>query len=118
LNPTDAVCCELINAPASSQQRMNVEWKSSDLDDLKAAKYRLEYPSMTARISALLGKPIEIGLELLPGNWNRKVRAITQAALLKGLQFAILAKGHFRIKRLEKMYGLEAVRQKYNAMEI
>jgi len=97
---------------------MNVEWKPSDLDDLQAAKSQLEYPSLTARIAALLGKPIEIGLKLLPGNWNKKVREITQAALLNGLQFAILTKGHFSIKRLEKRYGLETVRQKYEAMEI
>ena len=66
----------------------------TDLDDLQAAKRRLEYPSLTARISALLGKPIEIGLKLLPGNWHKKVREITQAALLKGLQFAILTIGN------------------------
>ncbi len=82
-----------MNTPASTQQRMNVEWKPSDLDDLKAAKGQLEYPSLTARMAALLGKPIEIGLKLLPGNWHNKVREITQAALLQGLQFAILTIG-------------------------
>ncbi len=73
---------------------MNVEWKPSDLDDLQAAKGRLEYPSLTARISALLGKPIEIGLKLLPGNWNDRVREITQAALLHGLEFSISTLGN------------------------
>lgn len=72
---------------------MNEEWEQSDLDDLKAAKLKLEYPSLTARISALLGKPIEAGLKLLPKNWNRKIGEITQATLLKGLEFAILTIG-------------------------
>lgn len=82
-----------MNTPASTQQQMNIEWKPSDLDDLRAAKDQLEYPSLTARLAALLGKPIEIGLKLLPGNWHNKVREITQAALLQGLQFAILTIG-------------------------
>jgi hypothetical protein len=42
----------------------------------------------------MLGKPIEIGLRLLPGDWNKKVKEVSQAALLKGLEFAILTIGN------------------------
>ncbi len=62
-------------------------------EDLRAAKTRLEYPGLTAKIAALLGKPIESGFKLLPKNWNEKVSDIAQAALLKGLEFAVRTMG-------------------------
>jgi hypothetical protein len=65
----------------------------ADRNDLRVAKSKLEYPSLTARITALLGKPIETGLKLLPKDWNSKVSEITQAALLKGLEFAVRTMG-------------------------
>ncbi len=69
------------------------EMAESDLNDLRAAKIRLEYPGLTARLVALIGKPIETGIKLLPKNWNEKVASIAQAALLKGLEFAVRTMG-------------------------
>ncbi len=69
------------------------ELAETDLSDLRVAKSKLEYPALTARIASLLGKPIETGFKLLPRNWNEKVAEITQAALLKGLEFAIRTMG-------------------------
>lgn len=60
-----------------------------DLTDLKVAKSKLEYPGLTARISDLLGRPIEAGFKLLPADWNQRVSEITQAALLRALEFAL-----------------------------
>ncbi|MGA2260749.1 MAG: EcsC family protein [Acidobacteriota bacterium] len=65
----------------------------TDLKDLAIAKSKLEYPGMTAKIADLFGKPLEAGFKLLPKNWNEKVAEITQAALLKGLEFAIRTMG-------------------------
>jgi hypothetical protein len=65
----------------------------ADLDDLKAAKLRLEYPSLTAKVSDLIGKPIEAGLERLPPDWQEKVGDVTRAALFKGLDYAIRTMG-------------------------
>ncbi len=65
----------------------------ADLHDLRVAKSKLEYPGLTARIADLIGKPIEAGLKVLPKNWNSRVSEITQAALLKGLEFAIRTMG-------------------------
>lgn len=69
------------------------EFTESDLNDLRAAKTRLEYPSLTAKIADLVGGPIEAGLKYLPKNWNKKVGEITQVALLKGLDFSISTMG-------------------------
>ena len=65
----------------------------ADLEDLRTAKISLEYPGLTAKIAALIGKPIESGFKLLPRNWNEKISAIAQAALLKGLEFAVRTMG-------------------------
>jgi hypothetical protein len=66
---------------------------TADLNDLKEAKTKLEYPSLTARMADVIGRPIEIGFQLLPKNWNQKVSEMTQTALLKGLEFSIYTMG-------------------------
>jgi hypothetical protein len=67
----------------------DVQLLEEDLKDLKIAKSKLEYPGLTARITDLIGKPIEEGFKLLPKNVNQKIGEITQMALLKGLEFAV-----------------------------
>lgn len=76
-----------------------IEFTQDDLNDLKIAKSKLEYPSLTATISNYIGKPIEAGFKLLPPNWNNKVGEITQAALLKGLEFAVVTIGKSDVKQ-------------------
>jgi hypothetical protein len=63
--------------------------KKADLEDLRKAKGILEHPGLTARITDLLGRPIEEGFKLLPNNVNQKIADLTQSALMKGLEFAI-----------------------------
>ena len=60
-----------------------------DLDDLRYAKTLLENPSLAARISNLLGTPIEKGLEHLPPKWKGVVQKATEKSLEKALNFAI-----------------------------
>ena len=75
------------------------EWTEAELHDLRIAKSKLEYPSLTAKIADLIGKPIEAGFKLLPRDWNEKVADIAQAALLKGLEFAVRTMGEIEAKR-------------------
>ncbi|MDB4442570.1 EcsC family protein [bacterium] len=60
-----------------------------DLDDLRYAKTLLENPSLAARISNLLGTPIEKGFERLPPKWKGVVQKATEKSLDKALNFAI-----------------------------
>jgi hypothetical protein len=60
-----------------------------DFDDLRYAKTLLENPSLAARISNLLGTPIEKGLEHLPPKWKGVVQKATEKSLEKALNFAI-----------------------------
>ncbi len=60
-----------------------------DLDNLKYAKSLLENPSLAARVSNLLGTPIEKGFEHLPAKWKDVVRNATEKSLKKALNFAV-----------------------------
>jgi len=61
----------------------------SDLDDLKKAKILLENPGIAAKLTNLLGTPIEKGLAALPDTWNDKVGDVTSAALKHAVRAAI-----------------------------
>ena len=60
-----------------------------DFDDLRYAKTLLENPNLAARISNLLGSPIEKGFEHLPVKWKGVVHRATEKSLEKALSFAI-----------------------------
>jgi len=61
-----------------------------DLDDLKKAKLLLENPGLAAKITHLMGTPIDKGFALLPKSWREKIGAMTQTALSKAIQTASL----------------------------
>jgi len=60
-----------------------------DINDLRYAKTLLENPSLAARVSNLLGTPIEKGFEHLPASWKDAVQRATEKSLEKALNFAI-----------------------------
>jgi len=64
--------------------------QAQDLNDLKKAKALLENPGLAAKITNFLGAPIEKGFSLLPENWNLKIGELTQTALSKAVQAAVL----------------------------
>ena len=61
-----------------------------DLADLKKAKALLENPGLAAKITHLLGTPIEKGFALLPPYWRMKIGDITRTALSKAIHAAVL----------------------------
>ncbi|HSO20798.1 MAG TPA: EcsC family protein [Desulfosarcina sp.] len=62
----------------------------NDLSDLKRAKALLEHPGLAARLTGMLGMPIEKGFDLLPAGWHRKITDLTRAALTKAVNTAVL----------------------------
>lgn len=66
---------------------------AEDLCALRDAKRRLENPSLTARISSVMGRPFEAGLRLLPARAHQTIASATETALLKGLDFAVKTMG-------------------------
>lgn len=65
-------------------------FEQQDLDDLKRAKLILENPGVAAKIAGFLGAPIEKGFARLPNNWHVKIEEITQAALTKAVNTAVV----------------------------
>ena len=60
-----------------------------DINDLRYAKTLLENPSLAARVSDLLGTPVEKGFEHLPASWKDAVQRATEKSIEKALNFAI-----------------------------
>ncbi len=61
----------------------------AELNDLKKAKALLENPGIAAKITDLIGSPIEKGFERLPDNLTEKIGEITQEALSKAVHTAV-----------------------------
>lgn len=64
-----------------------------DLEELKTAKDILENPGITAKLTNLLGTPIEKGFDLLPNNWRENVSVATREALMFALKGALMTMG-------------------------
>jgi hypothetical protein len=67
-----------------------VIFQPEDLNDLKRAKLLLENPGIAAKITNMFGTPIEKGFAFLPKNWHAKIGEITQMALSKAVNVAIV----------------------------
>jgi hypothetical protein len=65
----------------------------NDLDDLKRAKQLLENPGIAAKLSNLVGSPVEKGIKMLPSRMQSSVHRATEAALLKALDIAVTSLG-------------------------
>jgi len=66
-----------------------MEMQENDLKDLIKAKKILENPGLAAKITDLIGTPIDKGFKLLPDNWNTKIGEVTQTALTKAVHTAV-----------------------------
>ncbi len=66
-----------------------MEILGSDLEDLEYAKELLEHPGLAAKITSLLGTPLEKGFKLLPAKWTDSVQEATRIALGKALDFTV-----------------------------
>jgi len=67
-----------------------VKLSYEDLEALRYAKALLENPGLAAKITGLIGMPIEKALTLLPGKWAQVVNEATRKSLETALQAALL----------------------------
>ncbi len=65
-----------------------------DLEVLKWATRHLEHPSLAARLTSMVGTPIEIALKLMPRPIYQKVRATADASIGKVLKVAVSSLRH------------------------
>ena len=64
-----------------------------DLSELKAAKELLENPGLAARVTSMLGSPIERGFQLLPEKWSSAVQSAVEISLNRALNIAVASLG-------------------------
>lgn len=64
-----------------------------DLAELALARELLENPSLAAKLTNVLGTPIEKGFELLPEKWNSQINKAVEVSLNKALEIAVASLG-------------------------
>jgi hypothetical protein len=62
-----------------------------DLESLRRACWRLEHPSLAARLSSAVGTPIDVALSLLPRHWYNRLHHIAEISIAKAYDTALLA---------------------------
>ena len=84
---TDSSTTDTSIQPDSTQlpARLTVE----DLEELRRAKRKLESPSLTMELTALIGQPLEAGIRMLPKRFSTRIQSVTQAALLRAIGVAV-----------------------------
>src|SRR5258708_32504759 len=70
-----------------------------DLDDLKRAKALLENPGLAAKLSSMVGSPVEKGMKLLPERLQRGVHKASEKALMMALDVAVRSLGQERHRK-------------------
>lgn len=69
-----------------------MKMSAEHLAELREAKRLLENPGLAARISNLVGSPVEAAMERLPASWQKRVGGATEHALqyaMKGALFTL-----------------------------
>jgi hypothetical protein len=72
---------------ARSVRRLSAE----DRTALQRAHDALERPCFAARLSGVLGTPVQAGLSLLPPGWHTRIQDATEAAIARALDVAIVS---------------------------
>ena len=62
---------------------------AADMEALRAAWERLEHPSLAARLTAVVGTPIEEGMKLLPRAWYERIHGATESTVRRILGSAV-----------------------------
>lgn len=88
---------------------MNIKESEQDYRDLKMAVALLEAPSVTAKLSNLVGSPIESLVEKLPRSVSAKLHGAVEAALHKSANAALWSlankPNHQASTKLHKLYA-------------
>jgi hypothetical protein len=85
-----------IEAAALPIRESRMTLSSAEIANLTAAKRLLETPGMAARISNLIGAPIEHGFELLPAKWHLAVNDAARKSIETALDVALWTMDHRR----------------------
>lgn len=71
---------------------------SQDWEELRYAKDLLENPGLAAKITHILGAPIEKGFDLFPPQWADVIQHATHTSLRKALDMAVIMMAQTRFR--------------------
>jgi hypothetical protein len=74
---------------ARGRRPATIRISDKDRSALALACDRLEHPSLAARLTALIGRPVEEGLKLLPRRWYGRIHDSAEATISRALSVAI-----------------------------
>ncbi|NMG75602.1 EcsC family protein [Aromatoleum diolicum] len=80
-----------------------------DAAELRDARDLLENPGLAAKISNLIGSPIERGFAMLPQSWSMAVNEATRQAIEKALDVALRTLAHDHLQKPSNMWHKLAV---------
>lgn len=91
--------------------RLLTDWNERDLNDLNLAISLLENPGLIAKISDVIGTPIEVVLKSLPKGAGEKITRVTHDSLMAAVNLAVRtmdpgAPGRPRSRRHTAVAGL------------
>ncbi len=79
--------------------------EEQDLEILRQAFETLEHPSLAARISNVVGTPIEIAAHMLPKKWYKSIHDTAEKAIVKALDTAVTTmRRHHEVSAHETYY--------------
>lgn len=73
----------------ASVSRLAAAMAPEDLEALRIAHHHLEHPSLAARLSSVVGTPIELVLQLMPKPWYRRLHNAAEAAIGRAFDAAL-----------------------------
>jgi hypothetical protein len=68
--------------------------EQQDLQALRRAHHCLEHPSLAARLTNVVGTPIDIALQLLPKGWYQRLHGTAELAINKALEVGVSSLRH------------------------
>ncbi len=75
--------------PETGVSRLPAAMAPEDYEALRVAHHHLEHPSLAARLSSVVGTPIELVLQLMPKPWYRGLHNAAEAAIGKAFAAAV-----------------------------
>ncbi|MCG6937370.1 MAG: EcsC family protein [Gammaproteobacteria bacterium] len=79
------------NRKSSATTSLPMTFEAEDLDALRSAYFTLEHPSLAARLSGVIGTPIDMAIHLLPKSWYKSFHQAAERAIGKALEVAVSA---------------------------
>ncbi len=74
---------------SSTTKTLPMVFEADDLEALRSAYFTLEHPSLAARLSGVVGTPIDMAIHLLPKTWYKHFHNAAERAIAKALEVAV-----------------------------